>query len=209
MKRKLLFSTLALLCFGGTALAGGPSADGNYHALYQAAPGSTGQVAQVSCCDAEVGCGCEVPCDCDVACEPTCDSGCCEEPACGAELCCETGCDGGCDSACGCGGGSCLGDLLGDCCHGEPFALFGECGAWSAGGWIQMGYHNNALPLFNSRPDEFQLHQAWLWAEKAIDTSCGFDIGGRIDYMYGTDSQDTQAFGIANDHWDNDWDNGT
>ncbi len=37
---------------------------------------------------------------------------------------------------------------------------------------------------------------------------CGFDIGGRIDYIYGTDGPDTQAFGIDNDHWDNGWDNG-
>jgi hypothetical protein len=190
MKRTLLFHTLALLCFGGSALAGG-----NSQALYQAAPGAQGTVAQVSHLD--VTCGCETPCDCDVA---ACDA----PPTCGAEL----GCDSGCDSACG---GDCSGlglGLLGDCELGEPFALFGESCGYAAGGWVQLGYHNNALPLFNSRPDEYQLHQAWLWAEKAIDTSNGFDIGGRIDYMYGTDSQDTQAFGIDNDHWDNDWDNG-
>ncbi|PAY18111.1 hypothetical protein CKO51_18915 [Rhodopirellula sp. SM50] len=123
---------------------------------------------------------------------------------------CDSGCDGGCDAGCGCGGGLGAGlfDKLGQCDLGEPFALFGQCGNLSAGGWVQMGYHTDATPLFNSRPDEYQLHQAWLWAEKAIDTSCGFDIGGRIDYIYGTDSQDTQAFGIANNHWDNDWDNG-
>ena len=72
----------------------------------------------------------------------------------------------------------------------------------------------NGLPqrdgnaLFNNRPDEYNLHQAWLYAEKAIDTSCGFDIGGRIDYMYGIDSNDTQAFGTDPRGWDNDWDNG-
>ena len=70
-----------------------------------------------------------------------------------------------------------------------------------------MGYHSRANALFNSRPDEFQLHQAWLYAEKAIDTSCGFDIGGRIDYVYGTDGPDTQAFGTGTG-WDNGWDNG-
>ena len=52
------------------------------------------------------------------------------------------------------------------------------------------------------------MQQAWVYAEKAIDTSCGFDIGGRIDYLYGTDGPDTQSFGIANNHWDNQWDNG-
>ncbi|KAA5541126.1 porin [Roseiconus nitratireducens] len=127
---------------------------------------------------------------------------------------CDGGCDGGCGSGCGLLGGSLLGkDLLGGCCLGdcdlgEPFALFGENCGYSAGGWIQMGYFNNALPLFNSRADDLQLQQAWLWAEKSIDTSNGFDVGGRIDYIYGTDSQDTQAFGIPNGHWDEDWDNG-
>ncbi|WRQ52951.1 porin [Roseiconus lacunae] len=144
-------------------------------------------------------------------CAAACD---CGEPVCGCEAVdsycdpCGDACDSGCDSLFGCGSGSLLSGLGSDCCLGEQWSLFGEHCGWTAGGWIQMGYHNNALPLFNSRPDEFQLHQAWLYAEKAIDTSCGFDIGGRIDYVYGTDSQDTQAFGIDNDHWDNDWDNG-
>ncbi|MEL6105783.1 MAG: porin [Planctomycetota bacterium] len=138
--------------------------------------------------------------------------GCDAEPSCGAGDCnscgvtsCDMGCDGGCDSGCnsGCGGG------LFDCDLGDPFALFGEACGYAAGGWVQMGYHDKAIPLFNSRPDEYQLHQAWFWAEKTMDTSCGFDWGARIDYIYGTDSQDTQAFGINNDHWDNGWDNGS
>ncbi|WP_372722853.1 porin [Novipirellula sp.] len=159
------------------------------------------EINLVSHC-AQKGCDCGEPvCGCEPV-APTCDTG-----------ICDGGCDGGCDSAgCGCGSGSgCgVGSILtgGDCCLGDPWTLFGEHNGWSAGGWIQMGYHSDALPLFNSRPDELQLHQAWLYAEKAIDTSNGFDIGGRIDYLYGTDSQDTQAFGIDNDHWDNGWDNG-
>ena len=148
-------------------------------------------------------------------CAAACD---CGEPVCGcesADSCCDPCgdvCDSGCDSGC-CDSGCSLGSLLdacslGDCCLGDQWSLFGEHCGFSAGGWIQMGYHSNSIPLFNSRPDEFQLHQAWLYAEKAIDTSCGFDIGGRIDYVYGTDGPDTQAFGIDNDHWDNGWDNG-
>ncbi|TWU65305.1 hypothetical protein V7x_08510 [Crateriforma conspicua] len=138
---------------------------------------------------------CETGCDVDMS---ACDMGGCDGLP-------SYGCDSGCDSGCGLGGG-CLG---GECDLGDPFTLFGEYEGVSIGGWVQMGYHTAALPLFNSRPDEYQLHQAWLYAEKAIDTSNGFDIGGRIDYVYGTDSQDTQAFGISNNHWDNDWDNGT
>nr|WP_315853738.1 porin [Novipirellula artificiosorum] len=125
---------------------------------------------------------------------------------------CDSGsCDSGCDSA-GCLDMGCLdmGCLGGECCLGDPWELFGSTDSgWSAGGWMQLGYHSNAIPLFNNRPDEVQLQQAWLYAEKAIDTSCGFDIGGRIDYLYGTDAQNTQAFGIDNNHWDNGWDNGS
>jgi len=166
---------------------------------------------------------CETTCDCGepvCGCEPVCCEDACE-PECGCEtVCCEpayeTGCcDGGCDGAAGCG---CLGGAgglfagLGDCgssCGDDPWSLFGDIGhGINVGGWAQLGYHTAALPAFNNRPDEVQLQQGWLYAEKAIDTSNGFDIGGRLDYVYGTDAQNTQAFGIANDHWDNDWDNG-
>ncbi|TWT83338.1 hypothetical protein CA13_48030 [Planctomycetes bacterium CA13] len=138
----------------------------------------------VAACDCgEPVCGCE-------AVAPSCDSGCC---------------DSGCDSA-GCVD---LGCLAGDCCLGDPWELFGSTDSgWSAGGWLQTGYSSKSIPLFNNRDNELQLQQAWLFAEKAIDTSCGFDIGGRIDYLYGTDGPNTQAFGIDNNSWDNSWDNG-
>ena len=163
--------------------------------------------------------------------QSSCD---CGEPACGCEAidtgCCDSGCDaGGCDSACGCGSGGCLdgmsgfgsgaisaatdnlwGGLRGECCHGDQWKLFsGTPDNWDIGGWVSSGYHSESVPLFNNRPDEFNLHQAWLYAEKSIDTSDGFDIGGRVDYLYGIDAQDTQAFGINNNHWDNQWDNGS
>ncbi len=153
------------------------------------------EINLVSHC-AEKGCDCGQPtCGCESE-VPACDTDC---PA-GCDSGCEAGCDGGCDS-CGCG-------LLGDCNLGDPWQLFGERDGWSAGGWAQLGYHTKALPLFNSRPDEVQLQQAWLYAQKAIDTTDGFDLGGRIDYVYGTDGPDTQAFGLSNDHWDNGWEHG-
>ena len=183
-----------LCCFGGTLTVQGQT------------PIDEGIIAQVGHCDCgEAICGCESVGGC-------CDSGCDSGDSCGCEA--VSSCDsGGCDSACdsGCGGCSSGCPLLGgltDCCLSDPFVLFGEHCGWSAGGWVQLGYHSEANTLFNSRPDEYQLHQAWLWAEKAIDTSCGFDIGGRIDYIYGTDSQDTQAFGTDPRGWDNSWDNG-
>ncbi len=175
-----------------------------------------GFLSHSSHCDCgEAVCGCEMaPSD------PACGAEMMmSEPGCGMELMSNPGCDMG-EPGCGmdmsCSSNSCgglgMGGILDNLDCGEmedPWVLFGEACGWSAGGWLQMGAHSKALPLFNSRPDEFQLHQAWLYAEKAIDTSNGFSVGGRIDYLYGTDSQDTQAFGIGNDHWDNGWDNGT
>ncbi len=149
--------------------------------------------AAAACDCGEPVCGCE-------PCGDACDTECCDTD------CCDSGCDSCCDSGCGFSLPSC--GLMGDCCLGDPFTLFGEHCGYSAGGWVQIGYHNKANSLFNSRRDNVQLHQAWLFAEKAIDTTCGFDIGGRIDYVYGTDGPDTQAFGTDPRGWDNSWDHG-
>lgn len=105
------------------------------------------------------------------------------------------GCDGGCDSM---GGGD------------EPWKLFPNSFlGFNIGGWTSVGYHtydNNGN--FNSHSDRVNLHQAWLFAERVADGSKGIGLGGRIDYLYGVDAQDTQAFGRDDGHWDNGWDNG-
>jgi len=170
---------LAALC-SGAAISGGSAASTAWGQLPLATIDSG--VAQVSYCD-------------------------CAQPDCG----CDTAITGNSNGACydGCGSGSLFdAGCLGDCELGDPCSLFGECRGFTVGGWVQVGYHDSNLILFNSRKHEAQVHQAWVYAEKEIDTSQGFDIGGRIDYVYGTDGQDTQAFGIDNDHWDNQWDNG-
>ncbi|QDS96239.1 hypothetical protein FF011L_50470 [Roseimaritima multifibrata] len=135
---------------------------------------------------------------------------------------CTDGCDtDGCDIACGCSDSSCdgmcggcstglgIGDLFGDCCLGDPYSVFGDYNGWSVGGWGQLGYHSqNGQNRFNNYADKIQMQQLWMYAEKVADGSCGLDIGGRIDFMYGTDANDTQAFGPNNDSWDQTWDNG-
>jgi len=90
------------------------------------------------------------------------------------------------------------------------------------GGWLQSGYTSENDPLsrtrgdllsFNDVPDQLNLHQGWFWAEKAVDTEeqC-FDWGFRVDVVYGTDAQKTQAFGNppppGPEGWDNEWDHG-
>ncbi len=184
---------LALLA---ALIAGSASANEGRHAYYEQ-NGLDPGVAKVGHCDCgEAVCGCEAP---------SCDGGCQVDPGCGSEV----GCDGGCDSGCGCGTGACgIFDKLGECDLGDPWTLFGEHCGWSAGGWVQVGYHTANNTLFNTFADEVQLQQAWFYAEKAIDTSNGFDIGGRIDYLYGTDGPNTQAFGTGARGWDNDFDNG-
>jgi hypothetical protein len=123
-------------------------------------------------------------------------------------------CQSGCDtcSSCQCDGNGILIDGLCSSCGcgselGDPFRVFGHCNNFRISGWSQFGYHDQNLLAFNNRKNDLQWQQAWLYAEKGLD-DCGCGFGGRIDYLYGTDAPDTQAFGIDNDHWDNDWDNG-
>ncbi len=200
-------SKLALLA----ALISGASASANEgrQAFYQSTPGDSG-VALVGHCDCgEAVCGCEAP-SCDDA----------EETA-----PCDDGCDSSCDGNCGslCNSGSRIGSRLASlgCCDlGEKWSLINATPLGiSFGGWTNLGYHtsnntgtgilgNGAPANFNNYADKVQLQQQWAYAERIADGSDGLGIGGRIDYIYGTDGPDTQAFGIADTHWDNSWDNG-
>lgn len=74
-------------------------------------------------------------------------------------------------------------------------AILGEDSPYDFGGWAQMGYTTDSTGLFNKHQNEFNLHQGWLYFEKQVDGSDGFDFGGRIDAMYGRDAADTQSFG--------------
>lgn len=183
----------AIACaFGGTAWAQTSSqTNGNSYGYYadDSAPTTGKSVRLASAEMAQV-----IPASCSCSDAPI--SGCDASDACDA-----SGCDG-------CGGGD------------EPWRLFsGNPLGLTIGGWSNIGYHTannvglgilgNGVPAnFNNYADRVQLQQQWLYAEKIADGSCGLGFGGRIDYLYGTDAPDTQAFGIANNHWDNSWDNG-
>ncbi|QDT03010.1 hypothetical protein K227x_13890 [Rubripirellula lacrimiformis] len=209
---KLAF--LAALC-GGAVISSGTSASTSWGQM----PGqrsvgsgiSQSGVSQVSHCDCGLSdCGCDAAMPalgCDGGCEGNCDGG-CGLRDCGGNDWIDAGCGdlAACDT--GCGGGLFDNGFLSDSELGDPYNLLGECCGFTMGGWVQLGYHNKNLSLFNSRRDELQLQQAWVYAEKELDTSNGFGVGGRVDYLYGTDGPDTQAFGIPNNHWDNQWDNG-
>jgi len=119
-------------------------------------------------------------------------------------------------------------DELSPACSGPGACyLFGPEEAWKlmpaanpfgldAGGWFQFGYHNRTTPLsttrgdlgaFNDVPHALNLHQAWVYVEKAAKPDQRpFDWGFRFDVLYGTDAQKTQAYGGLG--WDTGWDHG-
>lgn len=183
-----LSAAIAAACLGGSAFAQAPANtnDFGYYASAPAtAPVTTG--ANVGVDYASV-----VPAASSCSDAPlTCDAGC-------GDSFCDSGCDSACDSGCGVFGG----------CGDEPWTLFqNDVAGFTIGGWTSLGYHTANNSLFNSA-DNVNLHQAWLFAEKIADGSDGLGFGGRVDYIYGVDGPDTQAFGINNNSWDNSWDNG-
>ncbi|MEZ6108905.1 MAG: outer membrane beta-barrel protein, partial [Pirellulaceae bacterium] len=109
-------------------------------------------------------------------------------------------CDDGCESMCGCG-------------DREPWKLFdlGECSKITVGGWLNGGITlagrnvpTNAPIAFNNPINQVLGNQAWIFVERDADTGgCGMDLGYRVDYMFGADGPDTQAFGDGS--WDFGW----
>ncbi len=66
----------------------------------------------------------------------------------------------------------------------------------NAGGWLQAGItmsdrdpfdRSNGPVLTNDRHADLMLNELWFYVERPIDTSDGFDLGGRFDMFYGTD----------------------
>ena len=113
-------------------------------------------------------------------------------------------CDGGTLGNCGCGacGGSC-GGCGGAACHGgcggnRPGAFLD---VWAAGGYT----YNEATPdngfngpvTFNDFSNQWQFNQLYLTAGRAVN-KCGncWDLGGRVDLLYGTDYFYTTSAGL-------------
>jgi Putative beta-barrel porin-2, OmpL-like. bbp2 len=140
---------------------------------------------------------------------------------------------GGCDSS-GCGTGGCDGSgcgLGGNCFNGcgqRDFRLgnllgLDPCSRWAIGGFTQAGFHDNNVPFsqtyndllsFQDVPESVHLNQQWFYAERRAGGQFGPGIGGRIDVIYGTDAQKTQAIGNPNARFRNQgtfdaaWDHG-
>ena len=81
-----------------------------------------------------------------------------------------------------------------------------QYGDTSIHGWLAQGFTinpddpNNRFngPLtFNDRSNEYQLNQLYFAFENIVDRcGCGWDLGGRVDLLYGTDYFFTQAAGL-------------
>ena len=98
---------------------------------------------------------------------------------------------------------------------------------WFTGGHIESGlfanaygrdnrYENgtfdpesgNTALLQNVRQSDFQLNQLYLNFGKKLNSHCSFDIGGRVDVMYGTDAIFLQSYGLEKDESDQGWHGG-
>ncbi len=121
-------------------------------------------------------------------------------------------CDGG---VCGCDNGGADGaPCCCRCCCAAPWRLLqfpAFCGQRiELGGWVDQGVAVNGRSpvnrfngpvVFNDRSNEYQMNQLYLFAERAAKTGgCGWDIGGRVDLLYGTDHRFTVANGLE-DAW--------
>ncbi len=90
---------------------------------------------------------------------------------------------------------------------GDPNeASFMKDNALKVGGWLNAGVTYNATspangfngPItFGDRAEELQINQLNLFFQRAVATEGdSFDIGGRVDVMFGTDAFFTQAYGV-------------
>jgi len=84
-------------------------------------------------------------------------------------------------------------------------ALFDRLGI-ASGGWVETGITMNAHGrsdgfngpvLLNDSAGEFQMNQLWFYLDRPVETGgCGYDFGGRIDVVYGTDGRIVQSPGL-------------
>ena len=134
---------------------------------------------------------------------------------CTAATCAAATRGGGCGAGCGASGCNTCGGLCfcptwygrSYCCAPEliyrPVLSVKGVGV---GGWIDQGITLNAAnpnnrfngPVtFNDRSDEYQLNQAWVYAQRSANTGgYGMAVGGRFDLCYGTDNRFIVANGL-------------
>lgn len=83
-------------------------------------------------------------------------------------------------------------------------------------GWDNVYYstgykeYGNNSHLLNVADTDERLNQGYIFVQRKLNTSRGWDVGGKISYMYGTDARFVQAAGLetATSHgaWLGPWD---
>ena len=142
---------------------------------------------------------------------------------------CGSGCGNSCDNACdnGCGNGSCF--IYKDACssleatdNGYLWTLGqGRCAKrFRFDGWVEAGIMTNShgttrsdgganyggngpMHVTGNRRNDVVLQQIYMYGEKELDASNGFDWGFRTDFLYGNDAEAAQSVGDRS--FDYDW----
>jgi hypothetical protein len=92
----------------------------------------------------------------------------------------------------------------------SPDSMFGAMTPWldkiGYFGWVSQGVTVNTLsprngsnfPVgFNDYSNAYQMNQVYLALKKDVDAcGSGWDVGGRVDFLYGTDSVYTESRGL-------------
>jgi hypothetical protein len=74
-------------------------------------------------------------------------------------------------------------------------------------GWVESGFtgnvdgpkdNQNFGRLFDDRSNEFVMNQAVITAERALDPKIGFDLGFKLQLLFGTDAHFIQSLGMRN-----------
>ena len=117
-----------------------------------------------------------------------------------------------------------MGDCL-ECGNVCNSACWDPCSQWFAVGWLEQGFTGNPNAdgsllgptgtngplIFNDQANEYMLNQLYLSFGRSVrqDPAC-WDIGGRVDVLYGTDYYFVQATGLeTHDNNSQKWNSGT
>jgi len=108
-----------------------------------------------------------------------------------------------------------LDDSFNPCCehctHEDRCRKCAQCAApiFRLGGWVDQGFtwnpdspmdRSNRPVTFNDRANEYQLNQLYLFLESPVNRAANqWDVGGRVDLLYGTDFRFTTALGLEVD----------
>lgn len=96
-----------------------------------------------------------------------------------------------------------------------PWHLLSQERAIQVHGWLSGGITFNGRPTsdrfngpvtFNDRRGEFMLNQFYSVIERPLEAECGWDLGGRVDLIFGTDYLFNQSAGLEtrrnfDSHW--------